>query len=431
VQIKDAATVSEKGRGRQFNEDAVLYMDSPVLGAVADGIGGPGAGNVAASVAMVQLQKSGQLLARTAASVTGDRSSSSRLAAGRTLEKVVHTIHHDIHRAAEQQGKTQMMATLVAALVAGDRATIAHVGAARAYLYRQGRLRLLTEDHTLAMLRLRQGRMTAAEFKDSPLRRRLYQALGAGNDVDVDVAEVALADDDLLLLCSDGIYDRIEVDEIVAALDQPTAQAAVDELVRAARVAGAEDDLSAVVLRIGSETSSALLDDITEVLQETFLFRGLSDAERTLIAPYLEHTWLKPGEVLFREGEQGDAFYVVVDGRVRITRSGTHLVDVSAGGNFGELCLARPVPRSATVTAVQETLVFGLTRDRFQEVVRRKPALGARISIAALDYLGDRLRDLTERLSVVEGLANREIDPQGLDLPDAVTLAARGQFELP
>ena len=97
------------------------------------------------------------------------------------------------------------------------------------------------------------------------------------------------------------------------------------------------------------------------------------------------------------------AFGVVVDGTLVIRRGEIVLTRVKAGGHFGELTLARPAKRSATVEAESPALVLGLSRHAFRQVVQRRPAIGASIAIAALDHLGHRVRDLTDRIETLEG----------------------------
>lgn len=425
MKVAAAAAASEAAIGT-VGEDAVLWLDDPPIAAVADGMGGPGTGNVASAIAMMGLRKRASVLGKLAKATEGDRSSGARLALGRTLERLMDDVHGEIAEAARVKERTGMGTTFLAAVIAGGQAHLAQVGANRAYLFRDGRLRLLTEDHTLAMARVRAGGLSPADYRASPLRHKLYQALGTGGDVDVDVLSVELADRDWLVLVSDGVHAVLD-DAVMAECLRGTAEEAAQSLLVAARANGSADDASAVVLRIASEGRPDRVDAIAQVLAGTMLFRQLTDAERLVVAPYLDHRRLAPGDALFEEGEPGDAFYVVVDGRVRITRGGTPLTEVGPGGSFGELCLARPVPRSGTVVALEDTLVLGLTRERFHEVVGRKPALGGKLLLDAMDALGDRLRDLTERLAKVERLAVGEDKPADLSLRTAIILAARGE----
>lgn len=427
MHVEDAAYKSIKGRDQAFNEDATIVLGTPPLAVVADGMGGPGAGNVASSIALVAFQERAAGLARLARQA--DSSSKARLAVGRELERLIEHIHDQVATSARTGDRFGMGTTLVTTLIAGSRAHLAHVGAARAYLFRDEKLRALTEDHTVGMVRVRQELMSPGEYRTSPLSRRLYQALGTGSDVDVDVAEVALADGDWLMLCSDGVHTALDDETIGRCLARASdAEEACALLLAAVQATGGTDDATVAVQRVVSDVTSDLVDEIASVLADTFLFKGLSETERSWVAPYLDHEELSPGQVLFREGDEADAFYVVIDGLVSITKGDTLLVEIGAGGSFGELCLARPVRRSATVTATEETLVFGLSRERFHEVLARRPAVGNKLLLAALDHVGIRLRDLTDRLAVVEALATKERSPGALPVLEAITRAAEGKL---
>jgi len=390
MHIEQAVTRSAMGRGRDDNRDAVFVGDDKGMIALADaGSDVETPPGVANTVLQALVDQQADLRTQREAA-TRDGSSGARLRIGRTVE-LAFLCAHDL---ATEQG--QGVASLAAIVVAGQHATVGHVGNVRAYLVRDGRIRRLTGDHSVAVARVRSGRMTRQEAQASELRLELTQALGGAGEVDVDLAEVALADGDRLLLCSDGLHDALGEEAMARALDRPDLDAAADRLMALAHDA---HDRSLVLAQVRSDADQAVLGEIASVMAETFLFRDLTDRERALVAPFLEHQFLEPGEVLFEEGDHGDTFFVVVDGTLRIRRGTVHLVDVTTGGHFGELCLARRSVRSATVEAVDEALVFGLRRERFQQIVQRRPSIGARIALAALDQLGHRVRDLTNRLA--------------------------------
>lgn len=388
MHIDEVVIRSAPGREATANGDAAWVADGQQLLALCDGRphGAPERDTASRVLAAFAAHESDLLTERAPEAAD----SSTRLRLGRTLELAFLTAHDEL--AAEAP---DARAALAAVVVSGRHAHVAHVGNIRTYLLRDGRIRRLTADHTVAAERLRAGRMSRAEAEASDLRLKLRQALGGDHDVDVDLAGVALADGDQLLLCSDGLYDGLGEDVIARALAQHDLESAADRLLALAHDTA---DRSLVLATVRADTDAGLLDEIASVMASTFLFRDLSDGDRALVAPYLEHRFLAPDEVLFQEGDPGDTFFVVVDGTLRIHRGGVHLVDVTTGGHFGELCLARTATRSATVQAVGEALVFGLTRERFQQIVQRRPAIGARIALAALDQLGHRVRDLTRRL---------------------------------
>ncbi len=401
MRIRKAVGITWAG-ARGHNEDGLLRLDSIPLYAVADGDGGPGVGDVAADMALRAIEARSEDLARLNRSVAHRRSSTNRLALGELLDQVFNDAGRKIQAEAWRRGDQSMAAALLLATVVGSFAYIAHVGDCRAYLLRAGRLLRLTEDHSVAELRYRRGLISHQEYLQSPERRVLYQTLGQGMEVDVDLAEVRLSGGDVLLLCSDGLPLALPEDEIAARVDRTNLSGSSRILARAAAEAGAPDNLSLILLGVDAEVGDEPIEAVTEVMGRVFLFASLSQPERLVLAPYLEEMVFEAGEAIVTEGEAADSFFVVLSGRVRITRGSTHLTDVSAGGHFGELALTRAIRRSATVRALVQTRLFSLSRERFQEVVRHKPELGARLSLALLDNVGDRLRDLTDRIAAAE-----------------------------
>jgi serine/threonine protein phosphatase PrpC/CRP-like cAMP-binding protein len=430
--VRIAASGSATAAKGAVNEDAHLLRDKPALAVVVDGVGGPDVGDRVAKLAISAVLDRAPVLERLVEATHGDRSSGARLALSRTLERMFGDLHHAVQDTVRAEDRPGMAATMAVVVLDADQLQFAHVGAVRVYLFRRtgaarGELRLLTEDHTLGALRMRHGNMGHQEYRDSPLRKRLYAAVGVPGDLDVDLRSAQLGDGDRVLICTQGVHDHVDdatLDRLVAAHD---CQGAADAIVREAVQRGLEEDATAVVFEVGSDRTAAVADEIDAVLKTNRLFRDLTGPERAVVAPYLDERILAPAAVLFREGDPGDGFFVVAHGTLRVTRSGTPLTDVGPGGSLGELCLARDVPRSATTYAATPTLVFGLTRARFQEIMVRRPAVAAKVLLAALDGVGDRLREVSERLSLVEKLAIGALPTGELPLRDAIVKAARGE----
>ncbi|MEL6342732.1 MAG: cyclic nucleotide-binding domain-containing protein [Myxococcota bacterium] len=416
MRIEEVVADSRAGR-RPVNEDAVLHLPQVPLLAVADGLGGGGAGDIAAQTAMDCLKNNATFLSAEAAKIAEGAASHARLNLGRVLESSVQWAHMEIQRAARQRDRHQMATALLTAVIAGSSIHIAHVGNCRAYLLRRGRLRQLTQDHTVAAARKRRN----ARTKIDPVeQRRLTQIVGMG-DVDVDLAEVELADGDVVILCSDGVFHTMHPEQLRGQIDpHDLGQSAAAILSWVAQ--HGEDNLSLVMARVGANQPPASADEVAELMRATFLFCDLEPPERFLVAPYLEARRYRRGEFLVQEGEPGGDFYVLVEGAARVTRNGLHLLDLGAGNHFGELTLARPSPRSASVRALEDVRAMVLSRERFLAVSDRRPALGAQLALALLDTVGQRLRDLTDRVARAEAIVQtRPEDTQ------ALLAALRGQ----
>ncbi len=408
MRILESAALTDLGKRRKVNEDSILQLQEVNLFAVADGVGGEAAGEVASAVAVEVLTADAKMLHAQATRVEEASSRHNRMQLTRLLEASFLRAHHEVQSEAGSRGQTGMATTLVSALVAGENAYIAHVGDSRAYLLRGGRLRRLTEDHSLAMLRFRRGEISEDEVETSRERSMLYQAVGVGARLDVDTAEVALADGDVVMLCSDGLSNLVSEERIAVELAGRSLDDATRRLVDLANQAGGPDNISVVAFQVGTERDAQSVDELATLLQSVFLFKALSETERLILAPFLEQKRVQAGELLFQEGDPGSHFFIVIDGLMRISRGRTRLTDVGPGGVFGELALARPIPRSASVRAMVPSLLYQLSREDFHHILKQKPEMGARLCLSFVDNVGDRLRDLSDRLARIEQVASGE-----------------------
>ncbi len=239
------------GRKRRRNEDA--FVCEPPIFAVADGMGGAQAGEVASSLAATAL--SGALAGheRVAASE-----------AEQTVAELIHEANRRVHqRATSDATASGMGTTMTVALVGtGDTVTIGHVGDSRAYLLRDGSLEQLTDDHSLVAELVRRGEISPAEAAVHPQRSVITRALGTEPDVEVDVFSLQAKRDDLFLLCSDGLSTMVDAETIADVVERTRTdlQAATRELIRAANNAGGDDNITVVLFEIGEEPGLALLE---------------------------------------------------------------------------------------------------------------------------------------------------------------------------
>ena len=227
------AAGTDTGRMRAGNEDAVVAVDE--LFAVADGMGGHAGGEVASTLAL-------EAMART----VGDDG----------LVGAVHAANRAIlERAASEPALRGMGTTLCAlALVEEDgaqRVEVVNVGDSRAYLFRDGELQQITEDHNLVAQLEREGRLTPEEARVHPQRNIITRVLGNDPDVEVDSFPIDPFRGDRFVLCSDGLFSELEDDEIAEILQShPDPQESVDELVRRANDRGGRDNISVVVVEV-------------------------------------------------------------------------------------------------------------------------------------------------------------------------------------
>jgi PPM family protein phosphatase len=233
-----AAVATDVGLVREGNEDSYL-TDEPLF-AVADGMGGHRGGEVASQLAVETLEK---LFKKRIGELPDQVQEANRVVFERSVvdEKVAG-----------------MGTTLTAALVEGDRVRLAHVGDSRAYLLRDGDLRLLTEDHTLVHRMVTEGEISKEEAESHPQRSVLTRALGVDTIVDVDDDTVQVRPSDRLLLCTDGLTSMVSeqaIEEVLRAVPDP--QEAAERLVRLANEGGGTDNTTVVVLDFSDDADAA------------------------------------------------------------------------------------------------------------------------------------------------------------------------------
>jgi serine/threonine protein phosphatase PrpC len=228
--------ITDPGRKRMRNED--VYVCEPPLFAVADGMGGAQAGEVASRLAADALEEA----------ALGHRTADTLLTAVQDANERVY------RRALEDPGAAGMGTTVTVALVDEDEATVAlaHVGDSRAYLVRNDELQQLTADHSLVAELVRSGRLTQEEADIHPQRSVITRVLGTEVDVDVDTLTVRAEADDLYLICSDGLSAMLRDPEILRIVKECAAEPrrVAEALVDAANRAGGEDNITVVAFEI-------------------------------------------------------------------------------------------------------------------------------------------------------------------------------------
>lgn len=246
---------TDVGRKRTHNEDAFLVLEEEQLFCVADGMGGHASGEVASHIAVEELAEFFRLTDRDEeatwpfAEDPARRQDENRLLAGVRLANL-----RIVERAASDERLRGMGTTLVCLHVArgSDEAVVGHVGDSRAYLWRAGALRQLTEDHSLLNDFLKARQLTPEEIEAFPHKNVIVRALGMKPAVEVDLLRLPLQEGDLLLLCSDGLSGMVpdaRLAEILRA-PRPDLEAGVRALVEEANQAGGADNVTCVLVQV-------------------------------------------------------------------------------------------------------------------------------------------------------------------------------------
>jgi PPM family protein phosphatase len=233
---------TDTGKKRRRNEDD--YVVEPPLFAIADGMGGAQAGELASSLAAGAV-RSGE----------GAGSGESRV-----VDLIQEANRRVYQRSSQDAAVSGMGTTMTVALVEDDTVVFGHVGDSRAYLIRDGKLEQLTEDHSLVAELVRSGKLSPEEAETHPQRSVITRALGTDPDVDVDTFSIPTRTGDLFMLCSDGLTSMVEDEEILKTVKKhrDNLQAAAKALIRAANKGGGEDNITVLFFEIGEGSGEPL-----------------------------------------------------------------------------------------------------------------------------------------------------------------------------
>ena len=244
--------LTDVGRRRESNQDSLLVAPERGVYAVADGMGGHAAGEVASHIAIEALSE----VLRDDAFL---QDSPDAKTAGARLENAFVEGNRRICDSVVTRGEWRGMGTTIVALVTlEDRVVIGHVGDSRAYLLRDGELRRLTNDHSWVSEQVRMGLMTDEEAHRHPMRNIVTRALGNRPALDVDISEAEALPSDVFLLCSDGLNSMLTDQEISEALHEyrEDPEAACHKLVEAANRKGGEDNITVIVCLLADDDNA-------------------------------------------------------------------------------------------------------------------------------------------------------------------------------
>ncbi len=420
------AAATDIGRQRSHNEDNFLIDKRLRLFLVADGMGGHAAGEVASSIAVHEIRdavsKSKDLIDRYRA----EQPAVQAYEILQVLEHAIQTACGAVHsRAQAEADKRGMGTTATVMLIAGlgDKlhGFIAHVGDSRVYLARQSQSHVLTEDHSLMNELIRRGKLTREQIEQSPYKaykNAVTRAVGVYGSVEVDTFDFDILPGDRFLLCTDGLYGYLSESTLPSALAEGDVKEVPQKLVDVANAGGGHDNITAVVIRVGGEvaTANAHSADISlklEVLKGLPMFLFLSYKELVRVSSIAKLVDTTEGQLIFSEGQPGDAMYVVVRGSVVLNKGDTKVSELAKGQHFGEMSLVDRSVRSLTAVASAGTRLLVLQRKDFYDLVRREPQAAVKMLWRFVTVLAARLRKTTTDLS--DALHALHGDPRSID----------------
>ncbi|BAU48465.1 protein phosphatase [Sulfurifustis variabilis] len=248
--------LSDRGRMREGNEDAIATRPELGFAVLADGMGGHRAGEVASRMAVDIVARH---LAENLPPGNGDA------VAEPVVSEAIRLANNAIYDAAQERPECQGMgSTIVVVLFSAQKLYVGHVGDSRLYRLHDGRLEQLTQDHSVIQELVNRGLFTPEEARQSVAKNLVTRALGVEPGVVPDISERRLSAGDVYLLCSDGLNDVLADDEIAGILDQhrDDLDAAARRMVERANEHGGPDNISVILARVDDPSGETELHEI-------------------------------------------------------------------------------------------------------------------------------------------------------------------------
>ncbi len=397
---------TDVGKVRDHNEDNFLVDKNMNLFVVADGMGGHAAGEVASGIAVKAMR---DIVSQNNDLIEAYEEGSAMV----TKKDVANLLEHAIHKACEEiyaigtreAEKRGMGTTLSALLIINKDGFLAHVGDSRIYLQRGNRVIQLSEDHSLINELIKRGKLTAATAQDSPYKNAVTRAVGVYESVEVDTMDFDVLPGDQFLLATDGLTGYLKNEEIPRLmLVKKNIKEIPAAFIDLANSRGGKDNITCIVVRMVDHEGKAAelnreIDRRIEVIKRMPIFKYLTYSELIHIMNSTRILSVEPGQEVVREGDDGDALYIVLEGTVRVHKGEVNLVGLAPGAHFGEMALIDTAPRSASVTAASRGKLLMITRENFFSIIKAEPRMANKLLWSFLQELSTRLRTTNEELS--------------------------------
>lgn len=236
-------TRTDPGRARDNNEDSVVFDEAVHLGVLADGMGGYNAGEIASGMATAFIKSE---MSRWLSEV-GKQAKIKEIR--RALEICVDNANKSIYNAANSNAQySGMGTTLVVAVFQGDKVMLGHIGDSRCYRLRGGEFAQITKDHSLLQEQIDAGLLTVEQASTSSYKNLVTRALGVDDAVALDLNEFDVEPGDLYMMCSDGLSDMVDDNEIASILDsEQTMEQKAEQLITVANEHGGRDNISVLL----------------------------------------------------------------------------------------------------------------------------------------------------------------------------------------
>jgi serine/threonine protein phosphatase PrpC len=407
-----AVGLSDVGRKRDRNEDAMLVDEELGVYAVADGMGGHAAGHVASRRALDVVHQALKAQAKVIADVAAGTAEPYKLLM--LAEKAVGDTCQAVYRLAKQNPEySGMGCTLTLLVVANRRGVVAHVGDTRLYLFRDGDVDQLSTDHTLTHELKQRGMPTAARQYEHVLTR----SIGQQELVQVDTLAFDVQADDILLICSDGLHDHLQGPaDLSRFLAGREPESISRKLVDYANERGGDDNITAVTVRV--EASDAEQEEALELsssarqrisaLRQVDLFKNLPFSELFRILSASSVKKLAAKETVVRAGDICDQLFIVTKGNFELQPEiGDFTLTLKPGDHMGDTMLLVKRACRATMVAKADGEVLVLGGEEFRDLAAQRPWVGMTMMMRLARALSIEFADISGTLSEQPSSAQR------------------------
>ncbi|MCB9621372.1 MAG: cyclic nucleotide-binding domain-containing protein, partial [Sandaracinus sp.] len=226
---------------------------------------------------------------------------------------------------------------------------------------------------------------------------------GVYESVEVDVFDFDVLPGDRFLLCSDGLHGYLEEAELRRLFEEIPEEDLTPHLIQLANDRGGKDNITAVVVRIPDDESGVdkLSREVNlklDILHKMPLFRFVTFQELVRILNITTVRPFKKDQIVVDEGDEGDELFVVLTGKVKVHSGGTSITELGPGQHFGEMALVDKAPRSASVTAVEDSKLLAIKRRDFFDMIRKDHDVAVKLLWSFLGVLAQRLRSTSREL---------------------------------
>jgi serine/threonine protein phosphatase PrpC len=394
--------LSDKGNIRTSNEDSFLIDEELALHIVCDGMGGHEHGELASKLACAVIQKNVNIYKGEIKKYFGHLNQENRAKLRFVLDKAINCASAEIHEKGQELKSIKGIGTtVVLVLISKTHAFLAHVGDSRVYLKRKEKLYQLTEDHTMASQLVKNGHASLKEVENIPGSGALFQAVGYQKIVKVDQVSFELRHDDQIILCSDGFTKYANDKKILEIFKNQDFEYTAKFGVDYANEMGGSDNTTIVAINISQEIGTSSEIDVAlkiEVLREIPLFQNLSYNELTKVLEISRTYKFDKSSKIITEGELGDELFIILLGNVDVLVGDTRVDQLSSGKYFGEMAMIDKRPRSATALATSYTIVMGIRRSHFKQLIQNENALGVQVLWNFTHRLSGMMRNVDQKI---------------------------------